>query len=221
MTREEWLTKLSRSFNPWFTQSTKGMGVPDNLKVSCGWPSRGATSESNRSLGQCWSDEASTTRTHEIFISPWLDKANEVGATLAHEIIHAIVGHEEKHGGQFKVVAKQIGLVGKMTHTETGPALQAEIERLVANLGPYPHGQINTMVTTTKKQSTRMVKCTCKECGYTIRVAKSWIVKGVPLCQCQINKFEPQVRQFIYAKDLPGLIPTEPITDNDDQEDSN
>ena len=33
-----------------------------------------------------------------------------------------------------------------------------------------------------KKQSTRMLKAECPECGYTIRLAKKWADLGLPTC---------------------------------------
>jgi hypothetical protein len=33
-----------------------------------------------------------------------------------------------------------------------------------------------------KKQSTRMLKAECPECGYTIRLAKKWAEVGLPSC---------------------------------------
>lgn len=34
-----------------------------------------------------------------------------------------------------------------------------------------------------KKQKTRMLKCECAECGYTVRTARKWLEQaGAPLC---------------------------------------
>ena len=33
-----------------------------------------------------------------------------------------------------------------------------------------------------KKQSTRMLKAECPECGYTIRLSKRWADMGLPSC---------------------------------------
>lgn len=34
-----------------------------------------------------------------------------------------------------------------------------------------------------KKQSTRMIKASCPECGYTVRVTRKWLdTAGAPIC---------------------------------------
>jgi hypothetical protein len=40
----------------------------------------------------------------------------------------------------------------------------------------------------TKKQSTRMVKCECPDCGYIVRTTRKWLEEGAPICPC--NKRE-------------------------------
>jgi hypothetical protein len=35
-----------------------------------------------------------------------------------------------------------------------------------------------------KKQSTRMLKLECDECGYVVRTTQKWINVGVPVCHC-------------------------------------
>jgi len=55
---------------------------------------------------------------------------------------------------------------------------------LVASLGDYPHDGL-TVPARPKTQSTRMLKAMCPECGYTIRLTKSWADKGLPYCHVQ------------------------------------
>lgn len=42
-------------------------------------------------------------------------------------------------------------------------------------------------------QTTRMRKCWCEKCGYTIRTTAKWLATGVPLCPCngETMKVEP------------------------------
>lgn len=38
----------------------------------------------------------------------------------------------------------------------------------------------------TKRQKTRLMKCYCETCGYTIRLARKWILIMMPICPiCQ------------------------------------
>ena len=41
------------------------------------------------------------------------------------------------------------------------------------------------------KQSTRLIKCECAECGYTMRTTTKWIeTLGAPLCPCNEQQME-------------------------------
>lgn len=35
-----------------------------------------------------------------------------------------------------------------------------------------------------KQQATRLIKCWCKSCGYTVRTTQRWLSTGAPLCHC-------------------------------------
>lgn len=35
-----------------------------------------------------------------------------------------------------------------------------------------------------KQQATRLIKCWCRSCGYTVRTTQRWLVGGAPLCPC-------------------------------------
>lgn len=213
MTREEWLTKFARALEPWFAAHGE-WAIPQNLRVSCGWPNRGGTpgpGAQNRVIGQCFDEEQSKAKQFEIFISPYLDDPIEVGATVAHEIVHAIVGVEEKHAGQFRRVAKAIGLEGKMTATHAGELLAAEIARIVNSLGAYPHASVDAKYKL-KKQNTRMLKAECPACGYTIRITKVWALKGMPMCPNQDHVELP-------VDERPALKLEGPITDPEELED--
>ncbi len=39
--------------------------------------------------------------------------------------------------------------------------------------------------------STRLLKCQCENCGYTIRVTRKWMATGLPTCVCG-TKFTPE-----------------------------
>src|SRR3546814_11502385 len=48
-----------------------------------------------------------------------------------------------------------------------------------------PHARLDTdgESTAPKKQKTRMLKCECATCGYTVRTARKWLeLAGAPLC---------------------------------------
>jgi len=191
-TREAWLTEGINALRPHFQDAggdkpgrrgEHDYTVPENVRVTCGWPSKGALARKNQRIGECWSDHASKGKMFEMFISPSLAAPDEVLAVLTHEIVHATVGLKAKHGKLFKRCALAVGLVGKMRATTAGPELAKALDKIAAQLGPYPHQELQGMTTGEKKQGTRLIKAECDVCGYTVRVTRKWLdAAGAPLC---------------------------------------
>jgi hypothetical protein len=181
--RELWLQKAIDEFRPLFKQA--GAEIPATVHVTCGWPSKKATSEKARALGECWPSEASAARVNEIFISPCLSSAEKVLDVLSHELCHAADDCASKHGAAFKRIATAIGLEGKMTSTHAGPALLEVINEIIEKLGDYPHDALQ--IPGRMKQSTRLLKVVCPDCGYTARVTRQWIDVGLPTCPCGVG----------------------------------
>lgn len=188
MTREEWLVKAielmtKQKFN------TIGYKVP-LLRVSVGLPyGRG----SKKAIGQHWHPKASDDKVGSIFISPTINDTCEVLGTLAHEVVHGVVGNEAKHGKLFRLCAEAIGLEGKMTSTNAGPELVKYFKKeLIKKLGEYPHSRLNIIEgRPTKKQTTRMIKMFCTECGYKCRAAITKILeRGPVICPCNLEAME-------------------------------
>jgi hypothetical protein len=180
-TREAWLATLAHKLRPQF--AAYGGTLPDQLRISSGWPARRAVSRHNRHIGECWARSASRDGTVEIFISPYLEAPLEVGCTLIHELVHAAVGVEWGHQGPFKRLALAIGLKGPMRSTHAGEVLRARLNVLITTLGPYPHARLNPMWQR-HKQSTRLHKVMCQACGYTARITMRWLERGLPTCPC-------------------------------------
>jgi hypothetical protein len=188
--REGWLHNLMDRMECLFSPDYQ---VPNNIRVSCGFPSRKAliSPKGDHALGQCWYDESSADKHFEIFISPILggDDPMTIAATLAHEMCHTVAGREAKHGPKFKAVATHIGLEGKMTATQPSDAFRERVQPMLDDLGPYPMAKLDArkMTTGVKKQSTRLLKAECPDCGYTVRIAHKWIDVGLPDCpECRV-----------------------------------
>jgi hypothetical protein len=159
-----------------------GYTVPQ-VKVSTGLPGgRGG----KKAIGQHWSPQASTDQVGSIFISPTIDDTHQVLAVLVHELVHAVVGNEFKHGAVFSKCAKAVGLEGKMTCTTAGEYLTRSLKSLVEAHGTYPHSRLNLADSPIKKQTTRMVKMECPECGYIARTSQKNIEEHGPV-QCPCN----------------------------------
>lgn len=186
-TREGWLMEAVELLEPIIRDKT-GL-KPRKIRVSCGWPSRGGTRSSSKTIGQCFLTDDG--KIPQIFISPVLEHyANgEKGATgygvlptLAHEMIHAYLPPGTGHKAPFSRAAKALGFEGKPTSTYANENWIKDIcDPIVEKIGPYPHDALNP---DHKKQTTRLLKVECPECGYVIRVTQKWIETGLPTCPC-------------------------------------
>lgn len=183
-TRESWLLEAIELFKPMF--AAQGAKIPE-VRVSCGWPSTKALAK-KRALGECWTPEAAKDGRAAIFISPYVSDSvapQGVLTVLAHELVHAVVGIEAKHGKPFKQLAQKIGLEGKVTAQVAGEDLLILFGEWVKDLGDYPHASLDALKRPTKKQTSRMVKCECKKCGFTCRTTRKWLEEiGPPICAC-------------------------------------
>ena len=176
-TREGWLHAAAVALEPLFA-ANDGQ-YPDKYRVSCGFPGGG---NRLKRIGECWYSSASADASVEIFISPVLADHARVMDVLAHELVHASLPVGAKHGAPFRRLARAIGLAGKPAATVAGPAFTASIQPILAALGPYPHAAMG-LASQSKKQTTRMHKCVCPECGYTARTTRKWLDDvGAPHC---------------------------------------
>lgn len=191
-TREAWLLAAVDEMRPWFAAAD--LPTPASVTVSIGWPSRGALSTRNRTLGQCFGAASSIDGVPAIFVSPLLNntkdkKGHGAGGTLRvldvllHELVHAVMPEGEGHGRRFAKAAKALGLEGKPTHTVAGDELKARLAKVVEKLGEIPHSALDPK-TLRKPQTTRMIKAECQECGYVIRTTQKWLDVGLPTCCC-------------------------------------
>lgn len=174
-TRESWLEAAIDLMKPLFEKHD--YKVP-KVRVSCGWPSSRGLSPRKRTLGECWDKSAASDKVAQIFISPYLEDVLDpqgVIPTLVHEVVHAVVGNENKHNKVFGKCARAIGLEGKLTATHAGEVLLVECDNWNKRLGKYPHVKLDLGRRPVKKQTTRMIKMECSDCGYVARTSKKWL----------------------------------------------
>jgi len=180
-TREDWLTQGVTELRPFF--EIAGHTLPDAIRVACGFPYAAPRS---RAIGQCWNLAASGDNTHEILISPELAEPGRVFDVLIHELCHTVPG-TKGHGATFQRVAMSMLLsacgVGKTPwgSTEQGPGFMEQYGEIIASLGAYPHAVL-TPNQFKKTQTTRMLKASCPDCGYTVRLSAKWAAQGLPIC---------------------------------------
>lgn len=206
MNRETWLNEIAALMAPRFEE----LGFPlPRFRVAVGWTSAGKTSKVG---GECWHSSNSADKVFEILCAPILDDSMEVAGVLAHELIHAAVGFQHKHKGNFEKVALAIGLQRPMTATTPGPAFKQWCQPFIDTLGNIPHAKIilrpergaaelaeeagdqgieeaGGSSNAKPKQSTRMLRASCaapgedgQPCGYTVRLTKKWALKFGACC---------------------------------------
>jgi hypothetical protein len=169
--KEQWLHEaLERFIRPHFSDA--GYTVPEHVRISTGWPSRGALARKKRTVGQAWSTESSGDGVHETIISLYLDDPIKVLGVLIHEVCHHVVGVDQGHGKAFVDCMEAVGLCGKPTSTQESDWLVSKLGAWKQALGPYPHAKLNS--DSTEKQSTRLLKMEC-DCGCKVRVTAKWI----------------------------------------------
>ena len=188
--REAWLMALVEALRPMF--AGHGSPLPDKLRVSCSFPSRGGIKQSGKAttIGQCWYPSNSAEGTTEVFVSPTQADPMVVAEILVHELVHAALGPGHGHGKVFKRLALLVGLEGKMTATRAGSRLQADLAPMLRALGPYPHASLDATAAE-KKQTTRLIKVTCPYCEYSVRVTRKWLDEaGGPICPIHLDPME-------------------------------
>jgi hypothetical protein len=178
MNREAWLNRIASELAEDF--SKKGHTLPAKLEISVGFPSRGATSRNNQVIGQCWNG-ATKDGTTAIFVSPVIKAGVRAADVLVHELCHSVLPLGTGHKAPFAKLATEMGLEGKPTHTTAGKELTKRLNALIKKLGPYPHSGL-IVVGREKKQTTRLLKVSCPTCDYTVRVTRSWLDIGLPIC---------------------------------------
>lgn len=180
MTREEWLNMAAEELRPFFLPDYK---VPE-CKISIGFPSKGGLSK-RKVLGTCWKAEAATDKIAQIYINPTIEEvggAQGLLSVLAHEMVHACGIYN--HGKDFAKCARHVGLEGKMNATVAGNDLLSQFVAIEKRIGKCPHAPLVPMINLSgqKQDKCRMFKCSCGDCGYTVRVAAKWIEIAMPVC---------------------------------------
>jgi len=121
----------------------------------------------------------------------YIDNPMDTAAVLAHEMVHGVIGCQHGHKKPFRDLALAIGLEGKMTSTTAGPDFIKMLEPILKKLGPYPHAKIDASAT--PKQGTRLIKVECPDCGFNVRITRTWLDShGGPICpQDELEMVEP------------------------------
>jgi hypothetical protein len=177
--REEWLNVVLHKHIARLLKDKAGVTLPADCKVSVGFPGGGSA---KKRIGECWPRERSSLKMNEIFLNPAMRDVPTLVSTLVHEAIHAADDCASGHKGFFRKTALAVGFTGPMKSTPTGPELARWIDATIAAMPAFAYGSLN--LDGRKKQTTRMVKVACPDCGYTLRTTAKWLEVGVPTCYC-------------------------------------
>jgi len=176
--RELWLTSVGRDLAETIIPFAS---VPDDWHVSCGWAPKSA----KKVLGVCFKRSESADGTNQIFITPNESNPVRVAAILLHELIHAADDCESGHRGAFSAWAREAGFETPLTKLHISKELEERLAKLVERHGAYPHPAIRRV--DEKKQTTRMLKVECGECGFLFRCSATQLNRleeGEAVCPC-------------------------------------
>ena len=180
LTREKWLNSAAKIMAKTIFKKAE-IKVPRDYRISCGWPSSGGRAKRNRTIGQCFPRSMSQDAKAEMFVSPTVENPLDVLAILAHEMIHMVDDCKAGHRQPFGRMARAIGLEGKLTATTAGEDLTIELKGIIKTLGKYPHRKL--VFKNRNKQSTRMLKLECQDCGCIARMSQAWL-EAATFCPC-------------------------------------
>ena len=100
-------------------------------------------------------------QTPQAFISPEIDQTKDALDILAASLSHVLGGA----GGQ------ALGAVWRIARSPVAAAV-----------GPYPHAAATGKAA--QAQTTRLLKASCPDCGYVVRLSRRWADVGLPTCPC-------------------------------------
>ena len=195
---ETWFLGGIEGMKPWFkeieTEDVK-YDIPSPINVDHSFTEHGTR---KGPTGSYWSGATTSNGVPKVIIRSNTADPFKLLEALLHQLVHAAVGPEHKHGMPFKTVALPLGLVGPMSHSTAGVRLTARLKALAEELGSFPRGahhfetqgpdgkeKMQKLVADVEEtQRTRQLKAECPVpgCGYLARVTALHLRRGAPLC---------------------------------------
>jgi hypothetical protein len=205
-TREGWLQAAIGELRPDFEKL--GTPLPPKIRSAIAFTSTGKRGQMQ---GECWHPVSSDDQHFEIFIRPDMADPIDVLGELTHQLIHAVLLPEAKHGKEFRKLAHRIGLEGQMRHTRPTPLFRERLQAIAKNLGTLPHAKLNFShgSDVAKKQTTRhlIAECGKDRCGYRVQISAKWARAALPMCP--MNS-----KHGLLVCDIPDETSTDIVPDN-------
>lgn len=205
--KEKWLGHVSTEFNDYFIKA--GHPLP-KLRAVCGFTSHGAPKPGAKSetLGQCWYPQEQMDDKHvEIFVSPRIEDAVIVVATLAHELCHAALGAGFGHRKEFGSLARGMGLEGPLGSTRPGKAFRKMVEGIITEVGEMPKGKLDVSKMEpahpkNRKPQAKKTTLRCASCEIEVIMRNDLINKN-PRIKCPVHNSDllnPDERKVLGLK---------------------
>jgi hypothetical protein len=202
MTREEYLLLAVEKFRPLFAQQK--LTIPP-VHVACGFPSKTPM----KTLGECWHSDTTDDGTRHIYITPRHKNTTDALGTLVHELLHACLPDDAKHGPLFKEGMARIGLEPPAKSSGPGKELLDFIEEIVKEFGEWPNVTLKPKEKKAgeKKKSAFKLFCPRKRNGekacvltektkdgdYSVTVTRKMLKLAFPVCVCGAEmEMEPE-----------------------------
>ena len=162
-TREQWLADFGKGAAGAFEK--QGKAVPP-MRIGVG------LLQSKKNLAVTYAPALASDGAVEITVTPERDTTAFAAGAVTHEMIHAV--GITNHRRDFAVLGAALGLVGKPTHMtfHDDSEVPEWARKIIDRIGPYPSGTLSRPPGG-KKQTTRMIKVECKECGLIWRASKT------------------------------------------------
>lgn len=167
MTREEYLNQIIKAARPMFRLN--GKTLPRKIRAAVSLPQG-----RSKAIGLCWSSQNAEDGAREIWVSATIDDPMRVADVMVHELCHAALPDGTKHGPEFVALARAMQLEGKPTSTHGGFEFQKTWKPILRGIGKYP-GRKFTASEAAPKQSTRLIKAECDDCGFVFRTTRKWV----------------------------------------------
>jgi hypothetical protein len=145
-------------------------------RITWGMPPANLTkrrsSKNGSALGVCFSRVATSDGVNEIFINPTMTDQDQILFVTLHELCHAEDNNRSGHSGRFARNITALGGIPPHTHGTPSDDLKAVFNQFRDEYGPFPAPPLNVdKLDKPKKQTTRMRKLECKQCGWLARVS--------------------------------------------------